>query len=473
MKMARINFRLLCLLGLLLVTGACDGGVADQPASTTLAPAASSTVAATSTTADVAIALPIYDAGSWRELGSLAMDSRSLEAAFAVTGYQLPFGSEVYLVEIVPGFGQPAYLLYEAGQGAFSTEFYPASTVKLLTSVGALEYLGDLGFSGAARVQFDDGFAATVSSLYESAITVSSNESYDRMVQMAGLGYLNDVFLPGYGFDSFEFRYSMTLLDLEHPPGYVLSEMVTVGSPPSAEYRVLEVAGSTTVDSTTETTVPAFEDRNDTDLFDLVDGLRRVMLAGEIPEDERFELSAADLEGLQDSLNVAYPSFLEVGAAQVLGNDVAVWHKGGWMPGAECVDHAYVEDPSSGRRFFLAATIPYEDNCGGLATLAAEVFGVVDHLAAGIPLQADGGVGIGLALWADGSDLLIDLGTSADSGRFFIDDALALEVSADGTLEEVTLSLPEPGHHVLFVMLYSGGERLAYRSVGFTVPAAS
>jgi hypothetical protein len=459
-------------LVVLLVACACGGNPADDDAvATTAATASSSTTVTTSTAPHAAVWLPTYHAGSWRELGALVVDDGSLEAAFADAGYQLPVGSEVLLVEIVDGVDQPAYMLYEAGQGAFSTDFYPASTVKLLTAVGALEYLGELGFTGAAEVQFDDGFTATVASLYESALVESSNESYDRLVQMAGLSYLNDVFLAGYGFDSFVFRYSMTMLNLEYPPGYVLTERVADGADAGSEYHIVEIEGITPVGPTTTTTVPSFENRNDTDLFDLVDGLRRVVLADEIPAEERFDITDTDLEGLQDGLAAAYPSFFEDGIRWTLGDDAVIWHKAGWMPGAECLDHAYVEDPSSGRRFLLAATVSYDD-CSGLATVASQVFGAADRLEPGVPLQAGAGVEVGLGLWVEGGQLLVDLNTSADSGRFYVDDTLVLEVSGTGVGDEVRIDLPEPGHHVLFVILYSGGDPVSYRSVGFTVAAA-
>ena len=96
------------------------------------------------------------------------------------------------------GGPSPAYMLYEAGGGAFSSGFYPASSVKILAAVGALELAYTYGFSGKATV---DG-AFSLWSFYDTAIRRSSNEDYDELVRLAGVAWLNQEFLSSRGYRS-------------------------------------------------------------------------------------------------------------------------------------------------------------------------------------------------------------------------------------------------------------------------------
>jgi hypothetical protein len=66
----------------------------------------------------------------------------SMDAALAATGYKFPPGSAVYAAKITKEPGGLAYEDYEGASGALGTDFWPASSIKVLAAVGALEYVG-------------------------------------------------------------------------------------------------------------------------------------------------------------------------------------------------------------------------------------------------------------------------------------------------------------------------------------------
>ncbi|MDQ6727169.1 MAG: hypothetical protein M3066_13535 [Actinomycetota bacterium] len=101
------------------------------------------------------------------------------------------------------GGGSPlTYQTYEAGGGALSDNFWPASSIKVLAALGALDFARSMGFTGAATVTFDDGRdQASIRAIYRAAIADSSNFDYDWLVLIAGVERLNSVFLTeAHGF---------------------------------------------------------------------------------------------------------------------------------------------------------------------------------------------------------------------------------------------------------------------------------
>ncbi|MCJ7726253.1 MAG: hypothetical protein MUP76_07700, partial [Acidimicrobiia bacterium] len=112
---------------------------------------------------------------SWRDRAALVMDHESLTDALEEHGFGVPGGAEIYAAEIVPGVGQPAMVMFDAGQGAFSLTFWPASSIKLLATVAALEYVGRFRFSGEAGITASWIDNQTIRSVYEPAIINSDN----------------------------------------------------------------------------------------------------------------------------------------------------------------------------------------------------------------------------------------------------------------------------------------------------------
>ena len=120
----------------------------------------------------------------------------SLEADLAESGYALPEGANVYAVRVVEGPEGRVYQQFQAGGGPLVANFGPASSIKVLAAVGALDFARSIGFSGEATIRFDDGSPSrTLRSIYETAIRDSSNDDYDLLVRIAGVDRLNEEFL--------------------------------------------------------------------------------------------------------------------------------------------------------------------------------------------------------------------------------------------------------------------------------------
>ncbi len=381
------------------------------------------------------------DQVAWRDGVMASIDSTSLGGYFAEAGYSLPAGSAVYGARILDGAAHPAYQVFEAGDGAFDMSFWPASTIKLLSALAALEWVYSHGFTGAARIDWDSGFGDNFRDIYTRAIQVSSNIDYDRTLRAAGWDFMNATFLtPERGFPRTVITASYARVEVRNPGGYTLTEggntKYIAGRAGTGEYG-----------------------RNDTDLFELTEGLRRIMLDGEVPESERFAIAPADVDGVKAALCSATPSYFASGASTALGGIASICHKPGWVPDNECLDHALVTT-EDGRRFLLAASIPYQTNCPGLSTVAQHTLGFLARPSARAPLQPDGGEltmqfdadrtwidapgAVEVVIWVDGEELARS--SSSDRGRF--------ELDAIGT----------DGRHIVVVAYDAAGVALASRS---------
>jgi len=279
-----------------------------------------------------------------------------LEPSGGRVGIELPPGTDVYAVRLARD-GRPSSVA-EAGDGALASDFWPASSIKVLAAVAALEFAGSLGFSGEATVAFDDGIMATLREIYDAAIRDSSNEDYDLLVQIAGLDRLNDEFLtPARGFPATVIRSAYAGYDLAHSPAMTFTE----GSR-SAHVPAREATGDY-----------GCPEGNCSNLLEMVDSVRRVLLDDEIPPAQRFSVEPADLRQLRSAL-LGADGFFDAGVAAALGRDTRVYSKPGWAPGRDCVDVAFIE--GGGQRFLLAVATPDLDDgteCPTLSTVAAVV----------------------------------------------------------------------------------------------------
>ena len=336
---------------------------------------------------------PLRDDGlsgrfGWRDQVRRALDRDTLPAAFAARGWALPAGSEVYAARVVEGVEGPAYVFYEAGGGAFSRDFWPASTIKVLAALGALDRLGAMGFTGDAVVAFDTGYTDRVGAILDRAILWSSNEDYDRSVRIAGFDRLNDVFLvPSRGLPDTVIQRSYAGFGVREVPGFTLTE---------GTHRERVPAHA----STSPDRCPP-RDGNCTNLFELTEGVRRILLRHEIPEEERFDVSETDLAHLEDSLCGATPSFFAEGATRAFRTPPRICHKPGWVPNNDCLDHGLVEDPRTGARFLLAAAVPERtgrSDCSALSAVAEQVLLALAGRADGMPLGPEAGVPIRVQL---------------------------------------------------------------------------
>lgn len=306
------------------------------------------------------------DPTTWESVVMGATDGATLGEG----GLDLPYGTSVFAARIFAG-DSPAYAFYEAGGGGFSNEFYPASAIKLLAALGALDFAHSLGFTGAALV--DGGYS--IRQIYDAALRYSSNEDYDELVRIAGVDRLNRQFLAAQG-------YTATAIQEPYGGG---DEQVTY-SP-----EMVLADGEHTV---------ALAERNGgydygcgggncSNLFELADAVRRVVLDAELPAAERFDLSPSDIAGLQDALAGA-DGFMAPGVYDALGPDARIFTKPGWVPGLDCVEGALVVDPTTGARFLVAISAPDDGSCEELATTARDVLRILATRDYGTAIRADG-----------------------------------------------------------------------------------
>lgn len=282
----------------------------------------------------------------------------SVDAALAAAGYRFPAGAGVYAAKITKEAGGLAYDDYQGGIGALGTNFWPASSIKVLAAVGALEFVGQQGFTGAATVAFGKGSPRTIRSIYDAAIRISDNASYDALVEIAGVDYLNKEFLtPARGF-----------------PTTVIQRSYTVGG----NLRV--TPAMTLTEGSKRVVIPARNGKVDTDcaqgqcsnLFEMSESVRRLVLNNEIPTSERFRIASTDLIGLNDAL-LGAEGWFEPAVARVLGNGAKIYGKPGEVPSRDCLDVTLIEG-RNGARYLLSATVPEKQGgCPAIVNLAQAV----------------------------------------------------------------------------------------------------
>jgi hypothetical protein len=352
--MTKVQLALASLVTALLIVAGGVVAVRTSAAAGTLAFIGGDRAAAASAKA----ATPAPAAASLGARGLPFSSPVSMDAALAATGYRFPPGSAVYAAKITKEPGGLAYEDYEGAGGALYTNFWPASSIKVLAAVGALEFVGQQGFTGAATVRFGNSAPQTIKSIYDDAIRVSSNEDYDLLVEIAGVDWLNKEFLtPARGF-----------------PKTVIQRSYTVGGDLRVTPAITVTEGARTV------TIPARNGKTDTDcpqgqcsnLYEMSESVRRVVLHNEIPESDRFKLAPADVAGLTAAL-LAAEGWFEPAVAQVLGTGARIYGKPGEVPGRDCLDVTLIER-RDGSRLLLSATVPEPSGgCPALVTVASAV----------------------------------------------------------------------------------------------------
>jgi hypothetical protein len=308
----------------------------------------------------------VTDPNAWAARVRRTIDSTTLSDA----GLQLPDGANVLAARVFAGGDAAAYAFYQAGGGGWDESFFPASSIKLLAALGALDFAHSLGFTGEAVV--DGGY--TLHDYYDAALRWSSNEDYSELVRIAGVDRLNRVFLPGHGFPS-------TLIQEPYGAG----EQVT----DSPEMVLTEGDRTVTVPERDGDPDYGCDGGNCTNLFEMTDALRRVVLDAELPASDRFAVSPSDIAGLQDALAGA-EGFIAPGVADALGDNAQIFTKPGWVPELDCVETAVVLVPGTGHRFLLALSAPDDGTCDELVTMARDVLAFIDGCDTGTALRPDG-----------------------------------------------------------------------------------
>ncbi|MFH1130223.1 MAG: serine hydrolase [Pseudomonadota bacterium] len=291
---------------------------------------------------------------TWANLVHTATNTITLSAEFANNGYQLPSNTFLLAARVVQGVEQPAFEFFSLGETGFTYSpgnFWPASTVKLMAAVGALMTLGEYGLTGAANVSFTDAggsYSGTVKNLYKKAIVISENSAYDRLMRIAGFDEMNDIYLtPEAGF-----------------PKMVLQRRYEVGSnlrsSPAIAYQEGELSGQIPAREKSErehTDCP--NEANCTNLFELLEVMRKVTLHQELPKKDQFPLNQTDIDDLQQHLLECHSVRIKPGASAALGHSVKVYNKKGSCAEDDRLDHGLIVDQVTDEKYLIAFSMRY------------------------------------------------------------------------------------------------------------------
>jgi hypothetical protein len=393
-------------------------------------------------------------AGDWFGQASQIASRNDLSAAFKTAGYTPPSSTYLIAARVVPGLNQPALQIYSLAATGFTYSqghFWPASTIKLAAAVGALWTLEGYGLTGDATVSFsdDDGtYSGTVAKLYDLALRVSDNVAYNRLVEIAGFDPLNDQLLVqsrGLPQMVIQRRYTKPLpsSNLRTSPAITFSEGAKSGTIPQR------------IGTGNHASCP--KEGNCTTLFELLDVMRRVTLHGELPSGERFPLAAKDQQRLLTALQGATTE-MQPGAGQALGHPLTIYNKPGQVYNNERLDHGLIVDNTTGERFLIAYSLPYNSTSAAVAsTLTKQALAALKLLPAdGATLQLDAGVKI--VVQSDDKGPGSVPGTRAYRLTASAPGADELEIWVDGW-RIGTLSSPAP-HFVLDYAFNQSGDRL-------------
>ncbi len=413
---------------------------------------------------------------TWYEQAEILCDRTTLAKSFATIGYKPMAGSYLVAARVIAGRDQPSFEYYSLGDTGFAYSdgrFWPASTIKLMAAVGALSTLSKYGLTGNTYIDLTDArsrYRGTVAGLYKNAIIHSNNLAYDRLVMIAGFDELNDNLLtPENGFPT------MTL----QCPYYHGVEEPSLRTSPTIIYKQRKLEGEIPARHSDREHRECPDDGNCTTLFELLDGLRRVMLHNEIPKKDRFPLHKKDVERLHAHLLEA-KNKLEPGVSEALGHSVRVYNKAGRVPGADQNDHAFVVDEVTGARYLIALSVPDtllsdEKTQEKVMELASNTLKVLARRnRAGVPLRRDGGLPIDIEIVPIRSE----------------EGAYSITVTGDGEVDKLTLwrgrdvlsetdggtietrsTVRKDGRDLLIVQAKRKGRTVGYRALAVTLLA--
>ena len=407
----------------------------------------------------------------WYQRASLLSDRRAL---LQVLGNgTVPDGSFLLATRIVRGVGQPGYELYSLGNSAFAyswKKYWPASTVKLVATVGALRTLKTYGLNGNAVVEMrdaDGSYRGPVFRLYQRALIKSTNVDYNRLVEIAGFDALNR--------HHFNARWGTPRMVLQRRYTHPTPTANLRDSPP-IRFQKGSKRGVIPARHGTLTHPRCPEEANCVTLFELQEVLRRLMLHDEIPEEQRFPLAKIDRRRIRAALLKSHKK-IDGAAASALGKDVRVYNKAGRVPGDDHLDNALIVD-EHGNRYLLALSVPYSSarepdavSAKKLSRLAQRALAfLANSTKSGLWLQADAGVPIRASMkphTTNESTTGVGVALSAPQGkadRFKVYWNRTHLASRAFTRDAVRIVLPSgTGVHALTCIAYRGVHAVGYK----------
>lgn len=208
-----------------------------------------------------------------------------------------------------------------------STDWWPASTIKIFAAVAALEYIQELGWDHRARLRFDrpgrKPYVRRLDWLVTQAITHSSNLAYDRLVQFVGHDRLHaDLLGPKRGLSdtALQVPYSQNVASLLHSPAIGLKHRKAGLELPARDGKGVTRCALATCAS----------------LNSLAEIMRRVMFNAHLAPADRLRISPAALKHLRAALAGDRKRGREVAQAlqkALKGRRPQVFHKPGFYPG--------------------------------------------------------------------------------------------------------------------------------------------
>lgn len=278
--------------------------------------------------------------------------------------------------EVVRGSAGGATFIWTDYQGTgMVTDFWPASTIKVYAVVAALELLTERGFPLDTTVSFEhrepDGrwvldCARSVREMLSENFRRSSNEDYTLLLRMVGVDRLNTRFLiPSRGFHQSALMRGYVA---SRPWNYVREEpqrirlrsadgvMSETHEHTWSGRSYSEERGGTVIDAKTG---------NVTTPRDLVECLRRILYHEELPESERYRLTADQLSFLRrggdgltglETRNEASGPIAWAGAAESIFPMARFYHKCGLISNF-ALEMAAIDDSANGGPAYLLAPV--------------------------------------------------------------------------------------------------------------------
>lgn len=413
-----------------------------------------------------------YQHPGWFALAEKTADRNRLRVALRNMGYRLPHPTRTYILvtRVVPGVGQPAYQHYSLENTGFMSsrrKYWPASTVKVWSAVGALMTLREWGLTGQTPLSFRDGlglFRGTAADLYGEIV----NEKYDRLMRIAGLDRFHSLQRrKRYGY-----------------PHLVLSRSYSrVGSLRYSPPITYEKDGKTH-------TIPArhytmrFKEcpSNCVTFFELQEVLRRLVLHDELPTHERFPILRRDVEGLKKMLLIT-PNKIGRAARKLWGKGVLSYNKSGSARGLDQLENVFLV--AGATRYIVSVSVPwYRPHASAspslivLNHLGYQVLSAVEKFSrdvvsvqpdAGIPLQIRiTGLDpkhrtIQVDVWAKGIDTL----------HVWHHRRKLLVNRLKRGWFQLRLRTQQPGQHILVFRGDHRGQGMAFRSISLSIPEES
>lgn len=187
------------------------------------------------------------------------------------------------------------------------TDFWPASTIKVYTATAALVLLKELGASLDATATFyhhdGSGWKKDISQTFREMIfdsfNCSSNSAYTLLLRFAGVDWLNSAFLvDGEGFQESALMVGYVS---DRPWAYKRHEPQRIAISEGAESweRVHEFSGISYSNEAGCTVYNGDGAANCTSPRDLVEHMRRLMFHEQLPDSERFDVRAEDLDWMR------------------------------------------------------------------------------------------------------------------------------------------------------------------------------